>query len=29
VTLDVFSHAGLIHKRHPFEAVCVTPPATD
>jgi len=27
VTLDVFSHAGLIHKRHPFEAVCVTPPA--
>ncbi|MDG2077659.1 MAG: ABC transporter substrate-binding protein [Arenicellales bacterium] len=27
VTLDVFAHAGLIHKRHPFEAVCVAPPA--
>ena len=26
VTLDVFQHSGLIAKRHPYEAVVVTPP---
>jgi len=29
VTLDVFEHVGRLSKRHPFEAVCATPPSDD
>lgn len=27
VTLDVFEHAGRLTKRHPYDAVCASPPA--
>jgi len=26
-TLDIFQHAGLITKRHPYDAVVAAPPA--
>ena len=29
VTLDVFEHVGRLSERHPFEAICATPPSDD
>ncbi len=29
VTLDVFSHAGVVNTRHPYNAVCCLPPDTE